>query len=228
MSTPNSSKDPLIVEDLVLLLFDPSSGTIRGENTLFYVLGGAVLTDLAFNGQISIEERGGLRGSIVSATGDIPGDPLLRKTWDVIAEKPTDPQTLLASVGVTLRPIVLDRLAERGHIRAERKKRLGLFTTTSLQDGGTSRRAELLEQVRAIFVDGVTPSPRIAAIGALISASGTLPTFHPGISWSSDVYTRGKELERGEWGADAVGAAVARTVAANVVTSLVAIGVIKG
>lgn len=229
MSTPDLSKDPLIAEDLLLLLFDPRSGTIAGEGTLFYVLGGAVLTDLAFTDQIAVENRGGLRGSLVSTTGDTPPtDPLLRSAWDRIAEKPRDPQTLLASIGPTLRPIVLDRLVARGNIVAERKKRLGLFTTTSLREGDGRRRDGLVAQVRAVLVDGVTPQPRIAALGALLSASGTLPTFDRDIPWSGDVYTRGKELERGEWGADAVGAAVARTVAANVVNSMVAVGVIKG
>ena len=36
------SEEPLIVEDTLLLLFQPDSGTIAGENILFYVLGGAV------------------------------------------------------------------------------------------------------------------------------------------------------------------------------------------
>ncbi len=229
MSTPNSSKDPLIAEDLLLLLFDPRSGTIAGEGTLFYVLGGAVLTELAITNQIAIENRGGLHGSLVSAVEDTPPtDPLLRSAWDRIAEKPRDPQTLLASIGPTLRPVVLDRLVERGYIVAERKKRLRLFTTTSLREGDGRRRSDLLAQVRAVFVDGVSPQPRIAALGALLSASGTLPTFYRDIPWSGDVYTRGKELERGEWGADAVGVAVARTVAASVVNSMVAVGLIKG
>jgi hypothetical protein len=43
--------DRLIAEDVLLVLFQPSSGTIVGENTLFYVLAGAVLTDLAQQGR---------------------------------------------------------------------------------------------------------------------------------------------------------------------------------
>lgn len=47
-----------LAEDLLLLLFQPNSGdrggtgTIAGENTLFYVLGGAVLADLALGEQV--------------------------------------------------------------------------------------------------------------------------------------------------------------------------------
>ena len=50
--------EPLIVEDTLLLLFQPDSGTIAGENILFYVLGGAVLADLSLGGRVEAEEHG--------------------------------------------------------------------------------------------------------------------------------------------------------------------------
>jgi hypothetical protein len=217
----------LIVEDVLLLLFQPSSGTIAGEGTLFYVLGGAVLTDLALDERIELDDGSGLTGRRVRAVGSVPpADPLLAQVWHRIAEKPRSAQTLLAEVGPSLRGTVLDRLVEHGHLRREKRKMLGLFTTTALADGGTSRRAEVLQQVRAVLVDGVPPDPRTAALGALLSASGSLPSFDPGIPWSTPVIKRAKALERGDWGADAVEAAVARTVAATAVGALVAIGVI--
>ena len=84
MSAPQA---PLIAEDVLLLLFQPSSGTIAGEGTLFYVLGGAVLTDLALDHRIEIEDQGGLTGSRVRALGDVPpADPLLGQVWNVIAQ----------------------------------------------------------------------------------------------------------------------------------------------
>ena len=39
--------EPSLVEDVLLLLFQPDSGTIAGENILYYVLGGAAVADLA-------------------------------------------------------------------------------------------------------------------------------------------------------------------------------------
>ena len=58
-------------------------------------------------------------------------------------------------------------------------------------------------------------------LAALLSASGTLPQFHREIPWTSPVISRAKELEQGNWGADAAGAAVTRTVTAIVVNSAV-------
>jgi hypothetical protein len=77
-----------------------------------------------------------------------------------------------------------------------------------------------------VLADGVTPAPRIAGIAALLSASGSLPTFHRDIPWSSPVIKRAKDLERGDWGAGAAGEAVARTVTATITGSMIAAGVI--
>lgn len=209
-----------MAEDLLLLLFQPGSGTIAGEGTLFYPLAGAVLAELSLGGHVSAEpgKLGGLR---LEAVGDAPPeDDILRSTWDYLADKPRGVQTTLAAIGPSLRQPVLDRLLARGEIERRPRKRLRLFTTTVLEDGGTGRRAELLAAVRQALVDGDVPSARIAAITALISASGTLPQFDREIPWTSPVIARAKELENGSWGAGAAAEAVARTVAATVVNSV--------
>ncbi|WP_300268489.1 GPP34 family phosphoprotein, partial [Microbacterium sp.] len=61
----------LITEDVMLVLFQPDSGTIAGENTLFYVLAGGVLADLAQRGHATVEEAR-IRGTLVRAAGDPP------------------------------------------------------------------------------------------------------------------------------------------------------------
>lgn len=49
---------PLLVEDVLLLLFQPDSGTISGESSRFYVLGGAVLGGLALTGRVQVRKDG--------------------------------------------------------------------------------------------------------------------------------------------------------------------------
>ncbi|MFF5173337.1 GPP34 family phosphoprotein [Micromonospora sp. NPDC000089] len=217
------SNPPTLAEDLLLLLFQPASGTIAGENTLFYVLGGAVLADLALGDHLMAAARGRVSG----VAGHPPADGLLRPAWDYLAEKPRGVQTALAAVGPALREPVLERLIVRGDIDQEPRKVLGLFRTTALRDGGTGRRARLLADVREVLVDGVEPPARVAALTALLSASGTLPQFHREIPWTSPVITRAKEFEKGDWGANAAAEAVTRTVTATVVNStIVAISVL--
>lgn len=214
------SPDPLLVEDTLLLLFQPDSGTIAGENILFYVLGGAVLGDLALAGRVETQKRA--LSTRVSATGEGPlPDPLLDPAWSFLSPKPRGVQTALAAIGPELRGPVLDRLVDRGDLNREEGKTLGIFPTTKLTLG-SGRREALIERVRAALTDGETPDVRTAASIALLSASGTLPQFHREIPWSGDVYTRAKELERGDWGAAAASSAVTRTMAAIITNAVVA------
>ncbi|GIE28470.1 hypothetical protein Ait01nite_015150 [Actinoplanes italicus] len=208
-----------LAEDLLLVLFQPDSATIAGENTLFYTLGGAVLADLALGGHVRHDQR---TTQVEAVTGNPPSDDILRSAWDYTAEKPRGVQTVLAAVGPRLRGPLLDRLVERGDLRRTRRKTLGLFTTTVLEDGGNGRRSRLVEEIRRVLVDGGQPQPRVAALAALLSGSGTLPQFSREIPWTTPVITRAGQLQRGDWGADAAAAAVTRTITASIISTVLA------
>ncbi|MDJ0467078.1 GPP34 family phosphoprotein [Streptomyces sp. H27-C3] len=132
-------------------------------------------------------------------------------------------QTFLIEIGTGLRGPVLDRLVERGLLRRESRRTLGMFRTTSTLAASTSHKEALVEQVRAVLVDGVEPDARTAALIGLLSASGTLPSLYRVIPWSGAIYKRAKELEQDSWGAEAVNTAVMRTVAAISTGSVVAV-----
>jgi hypothetical protein len=205
-----------LAEDLLLVLFQPDSATIAGEGTLFYTLGGAVLADLALSGQVR-NDPGSTR--VEAVAGDPPSDEILRSAWDYVAEKPRNVQTVLAAIGPRLRSPLLDRLVERGDLRRSERKTLGLFTTTVLEDGGTGRRARLVDDIRRVLVDGAEPQPRVAALAALLAGSGTLPQFSREIPWSTPVITRAEELKNGNWGAGAAAEAVTRTITASIIST---------
>ncbi|MFJ8600841.1 GPP34 family phosphoprotein [Streptomyces shenzhenensis] len=215
----------LIVEDLLLTLMDDTSGAIAGEGTLYYTLGGAVLAELALRGNVTVAEGDtGLTGLKVHAvSGRSVTDPLLQAAYRKTAERTRGVQTLLVEIGGELRSTVLDRLVDRGMVSRERKRRLGLFHTTSLSVANTRHKAEVLRKVRAALVDGRTPGDRTAVLIGLISASGSLPSLHRAIPWSGKVYERAKEFEKGSWGAEAVNTAVMRTLVAITLGSTVAV-----
>lgn len=218
---PTLPDDHLLVEDVLLVLFQPDSGTIAGENILFYVLGGAVLAEFALDGSAE-GKASSIFSTRVHPLGDaVPRDSLLRPAWDYIVEKPRDVQAVLAATGPTLREPVLERLVERGDLERTSKKTLGIFTTSRLTLA-TGRREQLLDRMRAALIDGSEVDARTAAIIGLVSASGTLSWFHKEIPWSGDVYTRGMEFERANWAAAAAGAAVARTTSAVASNSVIA------
>jgi Golgi phosphoprotein 3 (GPP34) len=207
---------------LLILLFQPDSGTISGENTLFYVLAGAVLADLALSERVTTTTTRMGAVAVEAVEGREPSDDLLRSTWSYVSGRPRGVQTVLAAMGPTLRQPILERLISRGDIRVENRKVLGLIATTALVDGGNGRRSALLADVRDAFVSEAEPTPRVAALATLIWGSGTLPQFDPEIPWRSSVIARAKELERGNWGAAAAGEAVTRTMTAIIVTNVIA------
>ncbi|SES33560.1 GOLPH3/VPS74 family protein [Lentzea albida] len=198
----------LIVEDLALLLMDDESGTPAAAGTLHYTMGGAVLVELALAGLVEVRDKK------VVAAGTAPDDPLLRSGYEKVAEKPRSVDSLLARIGADVWSRVVDRLVERGLIAREKKRVLGIFRMTTLPATDTRHEEEVRQRIRAVLVDGETPDPRTAALTALLSASGALPALRPKLAWSGDVARRAKELERGNWGAEAVSAAVTRTAAA--------------
>lgn len=213
--------ETLIVEDLLLLMLDDETGTPAGAGTLHYPLGGAVLVELALLGRVEAEAgRGGLNGPKVSAVGAGPlPDPLLQSAYDKVAEKPRAVQTLILEIGSRLWEPLVDRLVERGLVRREKKRVLGLFKMTMLSAADPAHEAELRRTIRAVLEDGAEPDTRTAAVIALLSSSGTLPMLRPALPWSSTVHKRAKALEDGNWGARAVNTAVARTAAAIAVST---------
>ena len=213
---------PLLAEDVLLLLFDPKSGVFRGEgSTLFHILAGSVLTELALEERVEIDERMTLRGRQVRAVTDTaPTDPLLLTTWERVVARPTDVHSLILEVGPCMRAPFIDRLEERGRIRTEKTRFLGFIPDIAITLAESSRRDELLAAARAVLLDGAEPDARTAAIVALLSASGQLPAMHADIPWSGSVYTRGVEMQKGNWGAAAAAESVARTTAAILSNSL--------
>ncbi|WP_062071124.1 GOLPH3/VPS74 family protein [Demequina sediminicola] len=211
---------PTIAADLMLLLFNPRHGTIAGEGSLHYPLGGAVLAELALDDHVEIEPGGTFTAGKVAAVGSGPADPLLREAWEHIEKKPLSAQSFLTAAGPKLRDPVLDRIVARGDIIRTERKIWRIFPSTRLTDGGTARRPELVAQMESVLVHGIEPAPRTAILGALLSASGQLHSLHRDIPWSGSVAKRGKELEKGEWAAEGVSKAVssaAMAVASSVV-----------
>ena len=207
--------DTLIVEDVLLLMLDDKTGAAAGAGTQHLGLAGAVLVELALLGRIQQDGTGTwYQGKRVVATGEGPlPDPLLQSTYDAIAARPQDIYTLLATIGFPLSEPVIERLIQRGLLRRERKRFLGLIPTTSLPATNTGHESALRKQMSVVLEDGVHPDPRLTAVIATISASGTLVLLNPLPKWSGRVATRAKEIEQGNWVAAALSIAVAGATA---------------
>ncbi|USQ80867.1 GOLPH3/VPS74 family protein [Ornithinimicrobium faecis] len=224
-STTPAHSDLLLVDDLMLLLMDDDGASVQGAGTLYYTLGGAVLTELALLGRVEVDDSGVLNGPRVTPVGREPlPDPLLQSAFDLVAKKTQRVQPLLIGIGADLWKVVRDRLVDRGLLRREEKRVLGVFRTTRWPAADAHHEAELRARIRRVLEDGETPDPRTAAIIALLSASGAMPSLRPPLPWTNQTVTRAKEIERGEWGAQAVSTAVTRT-AAGIAASSAAVAI---
>ena len=166
---------PLIVEDVVLLLLHDEVGPPATATTLLHTLGGAVLVDLALRGRAATD------GPTVVALGDDPPtDPVLRSAHATVARRPRTVRSLVPELGADLWKPVVDRLAERGRIRRERTRPLGLHPVTVRPAAYPHHEAALRAHLRAVRESGHRPDVRTAAVLTLLSASGALPTLRTG------------------------------------------------
>jgi len=208
------SADVTLPEAVMLLLFDPRTGTIAGEGqSLMYTLGGAMLTELAVRGHIELDDK----NRRVRAVGHAPEDSLLRGAWERVPQTAAGIRGLVIDIGVRSRESTLNRLVARGDIRQEPRRLLGFIPSHVLKGGDTGTRDRLLRPVRSALVDGVDPDGWIATLVARLSASKSLAAMHADIPWSGEVYKRGKKFERGDWGAKATSDITLSTLVVQVV-----------
>lgn len=212
---PHTDAPLLLVEDLALLLADDTTGTPAGAGTLHYSLSAALLVELALLGRIEAREKSWLTGAVVHATGDGPlPDPILQDAYDTITRKPQAVTSLVMTLGGDLWKTLLQRLADHGLVSQERGRFLGIIPTTTYPATDSPYEPALRQRVADVLEHGHDADPRTSALIALVSASGTLPSLHPQPRWSGTVHDRGKEFEKGEWGAEALSTAVLQTAAA--------------
>ncbi len=217
---------PTLAEDLLLLLFQPFSGpegtgVVAGEETLPYVLAGAMLADLSIGRHVRTVPGWSGSTRVEAVAERPPTDDLLRSTWDYLASRPRGVQATLAVIGPALRRPLLERLIERDDIHRSTCVETEAPMREMLTDGESGRRRSLLRGVRGALVGEAEPEPRLAALVALLSGSGMLPQFHPEIPRTTATIARAKQLEHGIWAADAAADAIARSFAATIVNNVI-------
>ncbi|GLY18968.1 hypothetical protein Kisp01_59820 [Kineosporia sp. NBRC 101677] len=225
--TEYTPQETLLVEDLMLLLLSDEKGSVPSEHVLNYILGGALLVELTLLDRAGQDDKKSVfSGRKILAGGDGPlPDPLLQEAFDVVAEKPRASMTVLERLGRGTQKKVVARLVERGMVREEKKKMLGLIPRTVHPAADGTHETAVRRDVRAVLADGAEPDMRTAALIALLSGSDTLKPalkdMDPPLPWSSEVKKRGKEIQEGDWGAKAVNDAV-RTITAAIASGAAA------
>jgi Golgi phosphoprotein 3 (GPP34) len=213
-----------IAEDLALLLFDPGTGRAVVDSTSFdRAIGGALLLDLATRERVTADGAGAR--ALLTATGAVPtGDPLLDAALARL-DKPLRAQKAVERLARGTRTPVLERLVERGLVRRERSRLLGVLPVTTWPAVDPGPAKELRGRVAAVLRDGARPDQHLALLISLVHAVKAEHKVADGAR--RQLRTRAAEVAEGEWAGHAVRKAVQAvqtSVAAALAVSATAAG----
>lgn len=213
----------LLAEELLLLAYDDDTGRKDGASNLDYALAGAILIELADQAKVEIDGEG--RKTRLAVRDSTPSghpvlDEWLAKVEKLDGRKPKDAVWKLHS-GLAAR--LLEGLAERGILRKERDKVLGLFPTTRWPAQDSSHEEDLRRRLHAALVEGAQPEPRTAAVIALLHAISDI-SRHVEKADRKAAKQRAKEISESNWASDATRKAVEEMTAVVVaVTTMVVV-----
>lgn len=210
----------LIAEDVLLLVFDDESGKpVDGVQNLEHSLAGALLIELATLGRVDVTDGadGGKPGRLVvredAGTGSTLLDGALETLSSLEGRKPKDAIGPLSKDHLSGR--LLTGLAERGILRREQGKILGLFPTTRWPAEDSEHEAGVRAELRRVLVEGQQPDERTGALVALLAGMNAVKR----VLKDEDVdvkqaEARAKEIAEGNWAGEAMRRAVEEMTAA--------------
>lgn len=220
----------ILADDVLLLLTDDASGRPAETGTrLELVVAGGVLVELVLLGRLRVTGPGeSVRaGRVVVASGDPTDDEVLDAALLRVADgTPKKPQSLLAQ----LRPGLVDRLrrrlVDRGVLRVEEERVLGVLPRAAWPAEDSTHEAELRRRLREVLADGREPDPREAGVIALLQAVNRVQNVLGDLGVpGGQVRARAAAIAQGHVGADAVRGAIRAASPADVALAAVDVGV---
>lgn len=163
------SDDGLVLaEELLLLALDDKKGHDRTWS-IESGLAGALLIELTEDGGLRLDED----ERLVAEEGAAPDNALLAEVLETVraSEKPQGVEHWLGELPRgfgTLRDQVAQRLVDRGVLTEERTKLLGLTLSRRYPEAAPEPERALRARLRELLVDGAEPTPREAALVALL------------------------------------------------------------
>lgn len=161
-------------EDLLLLGWDDEAGRNRYISNFGHLLAGAAILELALDDRVRID------GKRLRAVGGPTGNPALDLVLSDIRDsrRPRSTKTWVQRLGNRrgLKQAVLARMTERGVVRPEERRILGLFPMTRYPVVDRQRAEEVRRRVATSLTNpGLGDDVREAALASLVHpAGGTL------------------------------------------------------
>ena len=234
----------LILEDYLLLTLDDVTGkAVVDASYREQVAAGALLLELALLGRADLagDGDGGRVGRIVVRDASATGNPLLDEALDVVRSREGSKPKALVGPLAKLKPAsrAIASLAERGVLRREHGRVLGIFPTTRWPAADSRHEDGVRAALWRVLVDGAVPDERTAAVVTILSATGQAgrvlaaggdrgapAVAEAGVEWSGarrrEVDRRAKEIASESWASAAVKAYVDEVTAVILVGATVA------
>jgi Golgi phosphoprotein 3 (GPP34) len=211
-----------LTEDLALLLLSPDTGrSVVDGTSLDRAIGGALLLDLATRDRITADGDGA-RARLCVVDGVSTGDELLDEALARL-DKPLRAQKAVERLARGMRTPVLERLVERGLVRRERSRLVGVLPVTIWSPADPGPAKDLRGQVAAVLREGAQPDQHLALLISLVHAVKAEHKIVDGPR--RQLRARAAEVAEGEWAGQAVRKAVQAvqtSVAAAVAVSVAA------
>jgi len=226
----------LIAEDVLLLLTDDRTGKPVVDSTrLPLALAGAALVELVLANRVAVTDGGrwgsGPRVAVVDPTplGDRVLDEALARIRG--RRQPVPATTVLNALTKGLADALRKRLVERGILRAEEGRVLGIFPTRVWPAADSRHEQALRSQLWDVVVRGRPASDRDLCLVALLHAVDQVPKqFAADGMTAKQLRERAKALAAGNVGGDAVRRAIEAANAAIMasITAASAVAVTSG
>lgn len=211
-----------IAEELAFVVLDPPTGkpqisSMYAETTF----GGAILLDLVEAEHIDLvgpDKRPKVQVTDRTPTGSMLHDQALAR---IKRDKPIAVTTAVQTLGKKTRTDVYAPLTEKGLVRYEPTKSLGLFTTHRWPVADQSGHAALRERVRRTLIHGAEADETTGPLIGLLSAGdaiGAVTERHE----RRQAKRVAKDVAKGDWASEAVKKAILATQAA--ITAAIAAG----
>lgn len=210
--------DISLAEELLLIAYDDETGKANaGSTELDCGLAGAVVLELALAGRLDV-----IDGKVVVVDASATGEPINDSVLQRIAgeRRARKPEWWVGKLHSKVRDGVLARLTERGVLRLEQHKVLGLFPVRRYPAADSARENAARTRLDMVVVKGVEPDTRTAALASLLDACGLAKRMFPDIG-RRELKARMKQINEGQWAGAAVRKAI-QSIHAAVAASTVA------
>ena len=165
------SSELTVAEELLLLLWDDEKGKSGVGGQYAQLLAGALLIDLTLEGLIDVVD-----GKVEPVPGASPTGPMRAALLDRIREdrkSRTISRWMQRWAGdKEVREAPVQRLVDRGVLRAEERRVLRLFRVTRHPVADSARAARVRQRIGGVLTGEAPAAPRDAALAGLVATAG--------------------------------------------------------